>query len=492
MILTKTRRSIAIGALLGLVALALSISTPQVADAKGSKGSDGSGGRAVAHVAGGKKIAYNGARPDAKLFRLGIDSGEPTIGVTNSGWVFTSAIQSNTRVVVMRSKDQGKSWEDASPQVGDRNTHLLTLDPYTFVDNRLSDKDASRVYTIDLTVDCSIMSYSDDGGESWITNPLACGRPVNDHQTLFGGPPKTSVPVGFENLVYYCWNDVASSACSKSTTGGVTWSPTGSPAFAGYDPSEEDSGIGAPGVCGGLHGHGFVDSKGNVYLPRGYCERPFLAISQDEGLTWETVEVNKKAGEGDADPSVAVDEAGNIYYLWIGLDRLPYLATSKDGGKTWSKPMMVGSPGVNEANLPALDVGKPGHIALTYMGTTNGPNKPEFGEHCRDEDRCPASSDYGDTTWNGYITISTNALNKRPVFLTTTANDLKDPLLKGSCGPGRCTATGIFDFIDIVISPDGHIWAPYVDECILICVTGGPRMGKEGVVATLAGAPRLR
>jgi hypothetical protein len=38
--------------------------------------------------------------------------------------------------------------------------------------------------------------------------------------------------------------------------------------------------------------------------------------------------------------------------------------------------MMVGAPGVNEANLPALDVGGNGEIALTYMGSENSPFKP--------------------------------------------------------------------------------------------------------------------
>lgn len=478
------RRSLAIGALVGLVALALSVGTTGSATAKARK-TDGSGGKAVAHRAGGEKLQLSGAdAPDARLSRLGVTSGEPTIGVTNNGWVFTSAFQTNTRVLVMRSKDQGKTWEDVSPNIGGRNTHLLSLDPYTYVDNRLGDKDASRVFTIDLTVDCSILSFSDDGGESWITNPLACGRPVNDHQTMFTGPPVSSPTIGYPNLVYYCWNDVASSSCSKSLDGGITWAPTGGPAFAGLSAEY--------GFCGGLHGHGFVDSKGNLYLPRGYCGEPFLALSRDEGKTWDTIHINDKAGEGDADPSVTVDEKGNIYYLWIGRDLLPYLSVSKNDGKTWSKPMMVGAPGVNEANLPSIDVGKPGHIALTYMGTDNGPNKPKFGKGCGQE--CPTASEYQKTTWNGYMTISTNVLDDDPVFWSTTVNDPNDPLLRGKCGPGRCSGRvpGILDFIDLIIDPDGLVWASYVDECTSICVTGGPNMGAEGVVGTLVGGPRLR
>jgi hypothetical protein len=490
-----TRRSLAFGVLVAILALALAMGSPPQAEAKGKKSSDGSGGPARAHFAGGKWAKdADGKRPDARMSRLGIGSGEPTVGVTNNGWVFTSAFQTNTRVEVMRSKDQGKSWEVVSPQIGGRNTHLLSLDPYTWVDNRLSDKDASRVFTIDLTVSCSFVSFSDDGGETWTTNPLGCGRPVNDHQTLFGGPPKTSTPVGYENLIYYCWNDVASSACGKSITGGITWTPTGSPAFAGFDPASDEGVDGVPGLCGGLHGHGFVDSKGNVYLPRGYCGRPYLAISRDEGATWETHEINSKTGDGDADPSVTVDEKGNIYYLWVGADRLPYLSISKNAGKSWSKPMMVGAPGVNEANVPAIDVGKPGHIALTYMGTENGPNKPRYGESCRADNSCPQTEDYQKTTWNGYMTISTNVLDNEPVFWTTTVNDPADPMLRGTCGPGRCSGRipGILDFIDIVIDPLGRVWGAYVDECTTICVQSGANFGGEGVMGTLDGAPKLR
>ncbi|MFP5297790.1 MAG: sialidase family protein [Actinomycetota bacterium] len=484
---TRTRRSVALSCLIALVALALSMSTPVPADASGKSTKDGSGGTAIAHQAGAKKVASKDA-PDARLSRLGVTSGEPTVGVANNGWVYTSAFQTNTRVLVMRSKDRGKTWEDVSPNIGGRNTHTLSLDPYTWVDNRLGDKDRSRIFTIDLTVDCSFASFSDDGGESWITNPLACGRPVNDHQTFFGGPPKSSTTVGYPNVLYYCWNDVASSSCGKSLDGGLTWIPAGTPAYTGVNPDDGD-------FCGGLHGHGYVDDKGNVYLPREYCEKASLAISRDEGVTWEDVLVDKKVGHiGGADPSVVVDKGGNIYYLWIGLDRLPYLAVSKDGGESWSKAMMVAPPGVNEANLPSIDVGDNGKIALTYMGTENSPNKPMKGDCGGENPPCPQQADYKDTTWHGYMTISTNALDANPVFYTTTVNDTKDPLLRGTCGPGRCSGRvpGILDFIDIVIDPDGFVWGAYVDECTTICVTGGGNMGAEGVIGTLVGGPKLR
>jgi len=398
----------------------------------------------------------------------------------------------------MRSKDRGDSWEVVSPKIGTRNAQLLSLDPYTYVDLPPDDKDLSRVFTIDLTVACSYVSFSDDGGASWLTNPLVCGRPVNDHQTLFGGPPVTSTTIGYPNVIYYCWNDIASSSCQKSLDGGLTFTVTGAPVFPGENADNQDPGFyGVPGLCGGLHGHGFVDNKGVVYLPREYCREPWLAISHDEGLTWDKVLVSKKVGAGnlgDVDPSVAVDKAGNIYYAWIGNDRLPYLATSTNGGKDWSEAMMIAPPGVNEANLPSLSVGGNGKVAVAYMGTENGPGKPFPTVECnavQDQLGCPEPEEYEKTTWNGYTTITANALAKNPVFYSNTVNNKKDPLIRGACGPGRCKA--VLDFIDVVIDRTGTVWSAWVDGCIAICTTTGPNnLGSDGVIGSLKGGPSLR
>ncbi|MDQ3645795.1 MAG: glycoside hydrolase, partial [Actinomycetota bacterium] len=347
--------------------------------------------------------------------------------------------------------------------------------------------DTSRVFTIDLTVACSYLSFSDDEGKSWFTNPLACGRPINDHQTLFAGPPAISTTVAYPHIVYYCWNDVATSSCTKSLDGGITFIPTGSPAYPGIDPTEAE-------FCGGLHGHGYVGQDGTVYIPKGHCGQPWLSISKDEGATWERVQV---AGNGVAthEASVATDAKGNIYYLWTAKDRLPYLAISKNGGKTWTKPLMVGAPGVNESNLPSLDVGAPGKIAVAYMGTENGPGQPfpEIPETpgCTVLGSCPTPEGYEKTTWNGYMMVSGNALDKSPVFYSTTVNDPRDPLIRLNCGPGRCRA--VFDFIDVIISPQGSAWAAFVDGCTLVCAQAGPNnIGSEAVVGQVAGGPKLR
>jgi hypothetical protein len=430
------------------------------------------GGRAIAHYAGGRVIrskAIKSKAPKAQQSRLDHGAGEPTIAFNKRGDAFIPAAEIGLRntVDVMRSTNNGKTWTNASPRLGGENVHATTLDPYVWNDER-----TGRIYTIDLTVACSILSWTDDAGKSWTTNPLACGVPVNDHQTLFGGAPADDRPIEpYESVLYYCWNNVASSYCSKSIDGGLTFTATGAPAYEGAN--------GEDGFCGGLHGHGVVGPGGIVLLPREYCNQAYLAISKDEGLSWTRVKVAKMETSGGSDTSVAVDKAGNIYYMFVGRDdALPYIVVSKNDGKTWSKPKMVGAPKLREANLPTIDALGVGKIAFAYMGSENVKVK-------KDE------RDYASATWNGYVGMTANALKKKPVFYTGTVNKKKDPIYRQKCGPGRCGA--VFDFIDVEIAPDGTPWAPFVDACVLVCAQGAPTNdGDEGITGRLVGGPSLK
>ena len=477
-------------AILAVVGMALA-TLPNATPATARKVKDGSGGRAIAHHADAKVVRSAAKNaPDAKLFRTGLESNEPTLGVTPKGDIFVSAFQSNTRIEVVKSTNGGAKWQVVSPRLaGVRNAQTLSLDPYVYVDKHSTDRDSTRVFTIDLTVACSYLSFTDDGGKSWLTNPLACGRPVNDHQTLFSAPPVHSPTVGYPNIVYYCWNDVGSSSCGKSLDGGITFHPTGSPAFTGVSPEHGRD------VCGGLHGHGFGGYDGTIYVPRGYCGQPHLAISKDEGKTWTRVKVANN-GMSHHESGIVADKKGNLYYTWVADDRLPYLAISRDGGKSWTKPMMIAPPGVNETNLPTIDVGATGKIAIAYMGSTNSPFKPgkDFDDgECTAIGDCLAPPAYGKTTWNGYVTMTADALARKPLFYSGPINHPKDPLVRTNCGPGRCHA--VLDFIDVSIGPDGTPWVALVDACTLACAAGGPgysNSGEDGVVGRMVGGPRLR
>jgi hypothetical protein len=426
----------------------------QVTD-RGDKAAATPGGRTVAHKAGGQRVALRGPIPRVEAFGLGLRAGEPTLGVTKNGDIFYAAFQDSTRVEIMRSRNGGRKWDVVSPKFrAGVNAHLLSLDPYLYVDPA-----TDRIFTIDLTVACSYLSFSDNHGRSWTTNPLACGRPVNDHQTLFAGPPVTSPTVAYPNIVYYCFQDLLTSSCSKSLDGGLTYTPTGAPAFW---PGAESC------VDGGLHGHGVVGADGAVYLPKEHCDQPFLAISKDEGATWRRVQVADNGAQ--LDPTVDVDSNGNIYYAWIAKDLRPYLSVSRDGGKRWTKPIMIGVPGLLRSNLMTLDAGAPGKVAFLYMGT---------------EDRRPP------TTWNGYVGMTVQALTRDPLFYTGRANVESDPLKRGGCGPGRC-GEQVLDFLDVVIAPDGSVWGSFVDVCDVTCAQTGFAGGHEGIATHVIGGPRLR
>jgi hypothetical protein len=441
---------------------------------------------AVAHHAPGVLLPGAAGLPHPCLSETGAVSFEPTIGITKTGTVFTGIsvpdFSTTTPTSVSRSTNQGKSWDEVQPNLMGKPTHPTTEDFYMYIDPV-----TSRLFVSDLTgINCSTFSWTDDEGATWTTSLAGCIQ--FDHQTIFAGPPVASTTVGYPDVVYYCSANLVAlagfsttSSCEKSLDGGLTFAPTGEPAFT-VDPPMPGY-LGVPGDCTGLHGHGFVDFRGWVYLPKGHCGQPWLAISKDEGLTWTRVQVSDlgmpfDGSIWDHEAGVAVDPAGNIYYGWVAGDRLPYLTVSRDNGTTWSKAVMVGAPGLKESSIGELIVGGVGKLAMAYMGSMNSPGTPWTGN-------------YHNATWNGYLMMSADALDANATFYTASINDPGDPLVRGTCGVIRCQE--VLDFLDVRIAPDGTPWASYVDACQKSCVgdEAGTDDAQAGIVGRLWGGASL-
>jgi hypothetical protein len=423
---------------------------------------------ATAHHANGKRVAA-AHLPRPALFDLHHAAGEPTLGITREGYVavtagsgcVTSCLGSTETLstftpggrAVFLTKDKGRTWQNISPGVADVSPHVTSLDPYLFVDRSA---ELSRIFDIDLNAACNELSYTDDDGRTWVTNPLSCGEPVNDHQTVFSGKPVTSTTLRYPRVIYYCFNKLAYTDCTKSIDGAITFLPTANVTMP---------------ECSGLNGHGISDSKGAIYLPyTGCANAPELAISPDEGSSWSTVRLPGKVNGGD--PSVAIDAHDNLYYLWDDADRQPMLSTSRNHGKTWSTPVDVAAPGVVRTDLATLTVGAPGKVAIAYYGTTSASDTGAF--------------------WNGYLAEGIGVLGTNPLFYSASVNDPRHPLKTGDCGPGRCGR--VLDFIDVEIAPDGTPWGAYVDACADVCEQTHVESihDNEGLVGALVGGLDLR
>lgn len=407
---------------------------------------------------------------------VGHTAAEPTLGVQSDGDVFYAAsellidtdfVWGVSATDTRRSTDGGITWESVQQSVPVAENPIIpgNADPMVYVD-----PETDRVVNIDLYAGCSWANISDDDGATWLPSPAACGNPVNDHQTITSAnPPDNLAPLmvaGYENVFYYCFNRVVDANCGRSLDGGLTWSPTPEPSF---HPLSE------AGFCtGGLHGHIKADPDGRLFVPKGHCGEPWVAVTADGGDSWSRYQVSD-IGSAGTHLSVAADTAGNVYFVWWDNQyRLPWLAISRDHGATWEDPMMIAPPGVTEANFPEIDAGDEGRIAISFPGST-------------DEDREGAGR-----PWNHYLVVSENALADEPVFLSATANDPADPVHRGTCN-GRCA--GLWDFQDTVVSPAGEAWAAVSDDCVAACITdpdaSSLKVGR-GIAVRQIGGPSLR
>jgi hypothetical protein len=256
------------------------------------------------------------------------------------------------------------------------------------------------------------------------------------------GPQARRLP----HVVYYCANtvDVAASNlwCYKSLDGGATFS------FVGSFPDPTP-----PVGCAERHPSrpGIVGPDGVLYFPTVLCGALGIAISHDEGATWQFRPIVDSGLQDVYTSGTVADRQGNLYIAWIGPGTLPYLTLSTDRGASWSNPIMVAAPGVQAVRRVALTARKRGQVALAYLGTTDGSH------------------------FNGYITESRNALSRRPLFWSASVNDPADPLVNAADGE---TFGDRFFFGTDVLASDGTVWAGF--HCAKTSACAGKRIGVVG------------
>jgi hypothetical protein len=361
---------------------------------------------------------------------------------------------------VIRSNLRHTEWLDVSPS-GVRQ-HPQSFDPQLLVDQR-----TGRVFNVDFLSDgqpqCSTISWSDNEGGSWQTSPLACGG--FDGESIGTGPPVSSRPLGYPDIVYYCTGTTPTSApptttpeCSKSLDGGALFSPTGTSPYPAFSPTQDTF---AP-----WGGDPLVGPNGTLYVPKRFNAQPWIAISHNEGLTWTDVQVASNGSGGEANRG-ALNSRGDIYYAYVDAKHHePYLVYSRTQGKTWSKPMALAPPGVREGALPrpTADPAHPGRVAIAWLGSTSAPGHAPFYAYCDVLLQPCTDANYSRARWNGYLTEIQNVFAARPVLQTATVDPANRPLFTGGCSAdGACKAN--LDFIHAQFGPDGTAWGVFVDDC---------------------------
>lgn len=380
---------------------------------------------------------------------------EPTMQAGPTGDLYYATTDTNGVAVgfgagVARSLDAGASWEDVTPQLGDQTMPPETNDPYVYVDPW-----TGRVFSFHMApiLLCSILSFSDDQGATWTTNPVGCGPTgVWDHQTMVAAPPTAGVQtVGYDNVLVQCVNAIYAAMCARSLDGGMTWLD-GQPAYLNENVTTG---------CGAQHGHLASEADGTIYLPTSECgTAPVVYISRDSGFSWERHQVSD-IDMPFQDPTVAVDGAGTIWVSFQDQTGALFLSHSSDDGATWSPAVRI-TPEGTIATKPAMVAGDAGRIAIAYPGTDDVGSWAEIDAMSDEELRA--------LVWGGFVTVATDAAASDAVFTTVEVTGA-DPLMRGyACGSeGRCSWQ--VDFIETTVTPDGQVFASFSDGCIRACVT---------------------
>jgi hypothetical protein len=311
-------------------------------------------------------------------------------------------------------------------------------------------------------VNPATIAYSDTNGTTWnwgLDLDHACSE--NPTVVTAAAPAGGEQPDGYANVVYLCGDNSSTGAagagtsgftCSKSLTGGSRWlgSMIQGTLFSGqgwYSGIAKDNLDPYPECAGqsSSAGAGVQPlTNGTLLVVMSCNSQTFLSESTDEGKSWHVRTAIPHGG------SFRVDSADNLYLLQKTQDTSGsqlMLSHSTDGGTTWSDELDMVAPGVvsvgtfNFAQGTFTD-GFVGDIAVTYYGIRTN-----------------------NTTSDGFITATKNALDPDPVFWSGQVNSTDKPLLYNTQTSGNIGIT-ILDFNGGAWAPDGRsVWGSWVQDC---------------------------
>jgi hypothetical protein len=303
---------------------------------------------------------------------------------------------------------------------------------------------------------------TDDSGTTWLTASFDRDHGCTENPTVLTAKPRISTPSYPGGVVYLCGNNTGDTTaaggigstdqfCSKSLDGGATWlgellQPPGGGGQGAYSGQLKDTLHPYPQCANGASSSGSHEVQplpdGTLLVVLSCGGNTYLSESRDEGASWQ---IRNRIPSGG---SLRADSVGNLYKANGSL-----LSTSTDGGVTWSQERDMVAPGVTlrSPSYFAQGINRVGHevgrVAFVYYGHRAG-----------------------QTTDDGFITETRNALDPNPVFWSGQVNSPTRPLLTNA--PGVNMGLTVLDFAGGAFSPDGRsVWGAFVRDCGTSLVT---------------------
>ncbi|HEY3186378.1 MAG TPA: sialidase family protein, partial [Solirubrobacteraceae bacterium] len=415
-------------------------------------------------------------RPVVCVTTTGSDTSESTIAVTNDGTVLYSPAQTENSMA--RSTDDGATWSLTYPSDEQFTALWNTVDPQVTVDPRtgrafwihatgqlrtapilVSGSPLPWEVTTAIAYAAGFQVYSSDDTRRWRTADYS-NEQMGDWEKVFVGPPPSPLsgaeqPTGYPDVVYACANspfEVSGPGrlCYKSLDGGATFTR------AGYVFPAPGSPVDA---CPALATNtGAVGNDGAIYQPVSCSSGAYVAVSHDEGASYEWFAVpNAPASSGlSGSLQISLDSADNLYATWLSDDKLS-LSISRDRAKTWSNPQVVSAPGLRNIGLPAPAAGERGQYGLAYYASTQ--SSPD--------------------ALTAYVTEAPDALADSPVLYTAALNDPAKPVFHGY----GFDATPRADYVGAAFDRGGTLWAGMVKQ--LAKPDADSRVATTGLVGRL-------
>lgn len=302
-------------------------------------------------------------------------AGEPSILITPEGAIFVAAPKGSARTrgdALWRSTDGGATFESLGmptyPFGGGDTDLAIDGDGTIYMPGQWGARAplpelGSPGYPFPF---CESMAVSNDNGDSWTVNPVAC--------VYAGAVDRQWVDTFGDSTAYMAYNQIPGGlAVVKSTDSGVTWLPMKIP-VEGLTENEFS-----------FRGNLATDKNdGTVYVGHASASGPSVWVSDGEGDF-----ALKRTLEREDDVSaifvvVAVGADGILHMTWSedrgeqGRDIM--LASSADKGDTWSEPVKV-SEGDRTAVLPWVSAGAPGEVAVAWYESEwlGDPNEADDG-----------------------------------------------------------------------------------------------------------------